>query len=84
MVIKEVEYRDTEVIGRVLYIKMYREGYPALSWREVWEAFSMAYPNRWAVQCFPPSSELVDGKAVYHLFVCDHDLTELNIRREGT
>jgi len=49
-------------------------------WREVWDAFAERYPGRWAVQCFPPADQLVDGKAVYHLFVCDESPVGLNIR----
>jgi hypothetical protein len=32
------------------------------------------------VQCFPPADQLVDGKSVYHLFVCDVQPEGLNIR----
>ncbi len=77
--IREIEERDTE-LGRALYIKVCAPGYPALNWREVWEAFDAAYPDRWAVQAFPPRDQLVDGKAMYHLFVLDHEPVGLNIR----
>jgi hypothetical protein len=46
----------------------------------VWERFAAAYPGQWAVQMFPPADQLVDGKAVYHLFVCDEPPAGLNIR----
>jgi len=78
--ITERGYRENTALGRVLQIKIFEEHYRALSWREVWEAFAKAYPNRWAVQCFPPTSELVDGKAVYHLFVCDEPPRGLSIK----
>ena len=62
------------------WIAIYEPGYRPLAWREVWECFAAAYPGKWAVQVFPPREELVDGKAVYHLFVADEPLDELNIR----
>ncbi len=72
-------YRDS-ALGRVLQLKIFESGYRQLSWREVWEAFAAAYPGKWAVQCFPPADQLVDGKNVYHLFVCDDPPLGLNIR----
>lgn len=68
--ITERGHRQTS-LGRVLQIKVFEPGYRQLGWREVWEAFAAKYPGKWAVQCFPPSDQLVDGKNVYHLFVCD-------------
>jgi hypothetical protein len=66
----------------VLQIKVFAPGYRALSWREVWDAFTVAYPGRWAVQCFPPADQGIDGKAVYHLFVCDETPWGLNLRTD--
>lgn len=80
MIIKERGYRES-CLGRVLQIKIFAPGYRPLTWREVWEAFAETYPGQWAVQCFPPADELVDGKNVYHLFVCDTPPDGLNIRR---
>jgi hypothetical protein len=77
--IREIERRST-CLGEVLYIKICAPGYRPLSWRETWECFAAAYPGRWAVQCFPPADQLVDGKAVYHLFVLDREPAGLNIR----
>ena len=77
--IREVEERETE-LGSAVYIKICAPGYRPLNWREVWEAFAAAYPGRWAVQVFPPADQLVDGKAMYHLFVLDHEPDGLNIR----
>lgn len=70
--------RDS-VLGQVLQIKVYATDYRLLSWRDVWDAFTTAYPGRWAVQVFPPVGQLVDAKAVYHLFVCDEP-RGLNLR----
>lgn len=66
--------------GPVLQLKVFAEGYPVLTWREVWEAFADRYPGRWAVQVFPPRERLLDGKAVYHLFVLDGEPTGLDLR----
>ena len=56
-------------LGVVEFIKIHAADFRPLGWREVWERFAAAYPGRWAVQCFPPADQLVDGKSVYHLFV---------------
>lgn len=66
--ITERGYRES-CLGRVLQIKVFEPGYRPLAWREVWDAFAAAYPGQWAVQVFPPATHLVDGKAVYHLWV---------------
>lgn len=80
LVITERGYRETTALGRVLQLKIFAPGYPLLTWRQVWEAFAEQYPDRWAVQVFPPASEMVDGKNVYHLFVCEQAPIGLNIR----
>ncbi len=72
--------RRRTVLGETLQIKVFEAGFRPLGWREVWEAFAAAYPGKWAVQVFPPAEELVDGKAVYHLFVCDQEPEGLNLR----
>jgi hypothetical protein len=72
--------RRDSCLGPVLQLKIHAPDYTPLSWTEVWEAFSAAYPGKWAVQCFPPADQLVDGKAVYHLWVCDVPPWGLNIR----
>jgi len=77
--ITERGYRES-CLGRVLQLKVFDEAYRPLGWREVWDAFAERYPGRWAVQCFPPADQLVDGKAVYHLWVCDDEPVGLNIR----
>lgn len=71
--------RDS-ALGRVLQLKVATPEYRPLGWREVWEAFSARYPGRWAVQVFPPADQLVDSKAVYHLFVCPQEPQGLNLR----
>jgi hypothetical protein len=71
--------RDS-VLGRVLQLKVFAPGYRPLGWSEVWAAFAAAYPGRWAVQVFPPADRLVDGKAVYHLFMLAGEPTGLDLR----
>jgi hypothetical protein len=79
LVITERGYRDS-CLGRVLQLKVFAPGYRPLGWREVWEAFAAQYPGRWAVQVFPPADRLVDGKAVYHLFVTEVEPAGLDLR----
>jgi len=76
------ELVDTD-LGPVTQIEIYDPGYRPLSWREVWEKFAETYPGRWAVQAFPPRDQLVDGKAVYHLWVLEPGVVPrgLNLRR---
>lgn len=77
--IAERGYRES-VLGRVLQLKIFADGYRSLSWYEVWEAFAKNYPGRWAVQVFPPADRLIDGKSVYHLFVCESEPTGLDLK----
>ena len=77
--ITERGYRGS-CLGRVLQLKVFTPGYRPLGWSEVWEAFVAAYPGRWAVQVFPPADRLVDGKAVYHLWVLPGEPAGLDLR----
>ena len=79
-VVSERGYKDGTCLGRVLQLKVCAPGYRPLAWTEVWEAFVAAYPGRWAVQVFPPAADLVDGKAVYHLWVLEQEPRGLNLR----
>lgn len=79
LIITERGKRDS-CLGPVLQIKIFAEGYRPLSWREVWEAFAARYPDRWAVQVFPPRDRLIDAKAVYHLWVCDVPPSGLDVK----
>lgn len=81
--VTERGYRES-CLGKVLQLKVFGPGYRPLFWTEVWKAFVEAYPGRWAVQVFPPEGELVDGKAVYHLFVCEGAPEGLNIKAAGS
>jgi len=55
--------------GEVTRLKVYTSDYRRLSWSQVWQAFQSAYPNRWALELYPPSEELVDEAHVYHLWL---------------
>jgi hypothetical protein len=78
-IVTERGYRDS-CLGRVLQLKVYDRAYRPLSWRDAWEAFVARYPGRWAVQVFPPKDALIDGKAVYHLWVLEKEPEGLNLR----
>jgi len=77
--ITERGYRDT-CLGRVLQLKVFSDDYHPLYWTEIWQEFVRRYPNRWAVQWFPPAEQVVDSKAVYHLFVCENCPDGFNLR----
>lgn len=76
--------RRESCLGSVLQLKVFAPSYRPLFWSEVWRKFSETYPGRWAVQCFPPAEDLVDAKAVYHLFVLDEGQAPagLDIRKD--
>lgn len=79
IVVTERGSRDT-CLGPALQLKVFTREYRCLSWREVWEAFAERYPDRWAVQVFPPESRLVDAKNVYHLFVLEQQPAGMDLR----
>ncbi len=55
--------------GMVTYLKVYTPDYKRLSWLQVWQAFTEVYPDRWAIELYPPASELVNDEHVYHLWM---------------
>ncbi|MAU00685.1 MAG: hypothetical protein CL608_26370 [Anaerolineaceae bacterium] len=55
--------------GSVTYLKVYTPDYKRLSWLQVWQAFTDVYPNRWAIELYPPAEELVNDTHVYHLWM---------------
>jgi hypothetical protein len=72
--------RVATALGSALLLKVFTKDYRLLSWREVCDAFNEAYPGRWGVQVFPPKEEVVDGKAVYHIFLLDSEPAGLNLK----
>ena len=75
-----MEYRTTG-LGLALYIRIYTNDYRQLTWDEIWDVFSDAYPGQWAVQVFPPAERLVNEQNIYHLFVLDEPPQGLDICR---
>jgi hypothetical protein len=55
--------------GNVTYLRIYTPDYQQLSWLEVWRAFSDIYPNRWALELYPPAGDLINDAHVYHLWL---------------
>jgi hypothetical protein len=54
-------------LGAAEYVRVYAADYRALSWDEVWAAFTAVYPDLWAVESFPPPSRVMNEANVYHL-----------------
>jgi hypothetical protein len=81
LVVTERGHRDS-CLGRVLQLKICAPGYRPLSWDEVHAAFVKAYPGQWAVQVFPPTDKVLNGKAVYHLWALEPGIVPegLNLR----
>ncbi len=59
----------TPLWGMVTYLKIYTPDYKRLSWLQVWETFAEVYPNRWAMEFFPPATEMINEAHVYHLWM---------------
>ena len=76
--VQEMGHVQTD-LGQLLYIRIRRENYGQLSWREAWEIFRRGYPGQWAVQFFPPAGDLVDDADIFHLYVLDFVPTGVNI-----
>lgn len=78
--VQEMGHVKTD-LGSLLYIRIRRENYGPLSWRQAWEVFRRRYPGQWAVQFFPPAGDLVDDEDIFHLYVLDFVPTGVNINR---
>lgn len=72
-------HEDTP-FGTVLQLKVWDPSYRPLSWDEIEAAFNEAHPGKWAVQFFPPADRIVNGKAVYHLFLLEQAPAGLDLR----
>lgn len=55
--------------GEITRLRIYTPDYQKLSWLQVWQAFAEIYPDRWALELYPPASELVNDAHVYHLWL---------------
>lgn len=78
--IQEMGARHTS-FGYVDYIRIWRHDQKPMAWPEIWTAFTERYPDRWAVQMFPPAADLVDEVNMYHLFILGDAPFGVNIRR---
>jgi hypothetical protein len=58
-------------LGPALRITVQRKDKAPMGFIEVYDAFAAAYPERWALQCFPPQKHLMDQVNRYHLHVLD-------------
>ena len=69
------------MFGLVEYVKVSSDTGRKLGWRTIWNAFSKEYPDRWAIEFFPPKTDLVDHANIYHLWVLPPDVepTGMNI-----
>jgi hypothetical protein len=67
--VQTVETFHTPHWGFVTYLKVYTPDYKRLSWQQVWQAFAVVYPDRWAIELYPPAAELVNDAHVYHLWL---------------
>ena len=88
--VEEVKQRDSYIqsmghrqtsFGVAEYIKIRRQDGKPMTWREVWETFSDSYPEKWAMEFFPPRDQLLDEANIYHLYVLDEAPQGVNIRR---
>jgi hypothetical protein len=58
-------------MGAATYIIVRNLDASPMSWREVYDRFSECFPDKWAVQFFPPKGRLRDAANWYHLYVLD-------------
>jgi hypothetical protein len=59
--------------GEITRLRIYTPDYQRLSWLQVWQTFAETYPNRWALELYPPAGELVNDAHVYHLWLLPKD-----------
>jgi hypothetical protein len=69
VVVQTLETFFTPQWGEVTRLKVYTSDYRRLSWLQVWQAVSVIYPDQWAVELYPPASELINEAHVYHLWL---------------
>lgn len=61
--------RRPTAFGVAEYVRIHRVDMAPMGFRELWEVFAYFFPERWAVQSFPPPDRLLDQANKYHLFV---------------
>jgi hypothetical protein len=62
-------------LGQVTRLKVYTPDYRRLTWLEVWQALHNVYPDRWALELYPPAEALVNDAHVYHLWLLPEEWT---------
>jgi len=67
--VQTLETFFTDQWGEVTRLKVYTSDYQQLSWLQVWQAVAEIYPDQWAIELYPPVSELVNDDHVYHLWL---------------
>ena len=80
--VQDMGYRSTS-FGGTQYIRIYTPDYRQLSWEEVWGVFVDRFPDKWAVQFFPPKDQVVNETNIYHLYVLEERPKGVNINRSG-
>jgi len=78
--VQEMGMRGTQ-LGTALYIRVFTHDYRRLGWEEVWRAFTDRYPGMWALEVYPPESEIVNEQNIYHLWVYPDEPVGMNIRK---
>ena len=68
-IVQTLEQFHAPPFGHVTYLKIYLLNYQPLSWTEIWQAVHDIYPNRWAIQLFPPVHDLINDAPIYHLWL---------------
>lgn len=77
----ECYHRETPLGPATLVRFQHRAGVP-VGFRQLWEAFAETYPDRWAVQAFPPRDRLLDGANKYWLWVLNERPESLDLVRD--
>lgn len=78
--VQTCEVVDTS-FGPMTYLKVGRHDDRPMAWTEVWQAFTVVYPDKWAVQFFPPADRVVDEANRYHLYMLDEPPSGVDINR---
>lgn len=70
--VRTIERRGTP-LGATTYLQISSPDGRRLGFEEVWQAFQVVHPGRWAIQFFPPSDQFVNEENIYHLWMLDQD-----------
>ncbi|NJN53677.1 MAG: hypothetical protein HC804_02325 [Anaerolineae bacterium] len=67
--VQTLETINMPLWGEVTHLKIATPEYTQLTWVQVWQAFTAVYPDRWAIELYPPVTDLVNEARVYHLWM---------------